>query len=783
MISMFHRSAVIWLLLLLGLQSLGAEDRVPVSLRALREIVEEPVMAATSMARKGVLSDEEADNLRLTIPSRTMQLWMDLVPALEANAAKPREHEDIFPPELAAALKDDAEVRMKAGNLRASLKQLEDLAEAVATPGEKPDERKVTVPRTLVDTLYLERQALVLQALEQWEARVGRNQPTILRQNGGTFARFGDGAYHKVADADVPEEGPVFTAPYGEKGTWNLYQVINRPTTWVQAEAAAVKMAAPYGDKKIVGHLVSIRSYPENMFVTRLARGMWQTWIGLNDRRIECGKDALGPWEWTSGEPVDYRRWKSGEPNGSGYQKQTFDEDGGTLYRESDVNTNGYWGDYPAGNEVEEARRFPYVVEWNLNAPEPPKGAALPEPILPVDLKGPEGGDGVFGVRIAYGCGSCSTMRSAVESYQSGSGRIVEEKLSTLHHHEPDDRGWVELFGEMEPFPGQKAKEVDKDMTIFCRGRIRIAEAGTYTFGIHHDDGFALRIKGAKWKKTTGLCCIDPADPATISHYFPCGNGTSHGIAELAAGDYDLEFFGFQGTGQSYFELYAAKGEFSGDLETDTWRLVGHKSRGKLPMLGIAAPGWEIEVTPPGALSAAAFDAADRAIGRKGRKLAEPSPIVAYFDPDGHEDYHPGPCVPFPDGKKGEDDNFFVLRAKATLEVPADGKYWIGYFAANSGRLIVEGQRWQRVVIDGPGDKSLDEDVLQNKADNWYGERVLGELELKAGKYPIEYLGVHGKGTWAWDFVHCAAPGLPVRALRVGAAGMVDDRDGLQLVK
>jgi hypothetical protein len=757
-------------------------EKKTISLRALLDMVREPLTAGESMAKRPEMAEEEMADMKVAIPSRVIQLWIDLVPVLEA-AGKAPEHVDIFPPDLAAMLKDEAEVRIKAKNLRASIDKLRALAEAAATAGDKPEARQVTVPRAWIDALFAERQAMVLHALEVWQGRRAGGPPLLMRQNQGTFACFGDGTFHKVAESYVPEEGPVFAAPYGEKGTWNLYQVINRPTTWVQAEIEAAKMPSPYGDKKVTGHLVSIRSYAENMFVARLVTGIEQSWIGLSDRRIEAGSDWRGPWEWTSGEPFDFRKWHSGEPNSAVAAKVPMEEDGVALYRVPDVQKNAHWSDFPAGDEPTNARRFPYIVEWNLNAAEPPKGAALPEPLFPANLPGPAGGDGFFGLRMVYDCGNCAPIRNATDSFTSGRGRALEEKLTVLHHGDPDAMGHILLFGDPQPIPGQTPDKEEKNTTLLCRGRIHIAEAGTYTFGVHHDDGFALRVKGAKWKSVSGLCCIDPVDASTIAHAFPSGDGTSHGVIELAAGDYEIEFFGFQLAGQFYFELYSAKGEFQDDMDTDTWRLVGYKSRGKVPMPAIAAPGWQIEVTPPNALTTPAFDLADRAVQRRSRKLAEPSPMVAYFDPDGWENFHPKPCIPFPDGVPGKDDDFFALRAKATLEIPADGLYWLGYYSANGGRLIVNGQSWKRTVLKGPGQTHVEEDILQNKPDDWYGNRALGELELKAGRYEIEFLGVHGKGSWAWDFVHTAAPGLPVRPLRAGAARVEDDHDGLPLIK
>ncbi|MFT3685735.1 MAG: lectin-like protein [Phycisphaerales bacterium] len=76
--------------------------------------------------------------------------------------------------------------------------------------------------------------------------------------------------------------------------------------SWTAAEARAVEMG---------GHLATIRNIDEHSFVffnvmqfdgPNFRRG----WIGLND----FGR-AEGDYVWTSGEPVDFTYWGSGEPN------------------------------------------------------------------------------------------------------------------------------------------------------------------------------------------------------------------------------------------------------------------------------------------------------------------------------------------------------------------------------------------------------------------------------------------------------------------------------------
>jgi hypothetical protein len=53
------------------------------------------------------------------------------------------------------------------------------------------------------------------------------------------------------------------------------------------------------------------------------------------------------------------------------------------------------------------------------------------------------------------------------------------------------------------------------------------------------------------------------------------GNTDSHGVVNLAAGDYPIEFFWFERGGGDKGVLYFAPGEFADDADTDTWELLG----------------------------------------------------------------------------------------------------------------------------------------------------------------------------------------------------------------
>ncbi len=90
---------------------------------------------------------------------------------------------------------------------------------------------------------------------------------------------------------------------YGGNG--HFYEVIvDDASGWDQAESAAIARG---------GHLVSITSSEEQIFVIQLVEGSESPsggyWIGLYRIENEPG------WAWTDGSPVDYTHWYAGQPN------------------------------------------------------------------------------------------------------------------------------------------------------------------------------------------------------------------------------------------------------------------------------------------------------------------------------------------------------------------------------------------------------------------------------------------------------------------------------------
>ena len=212
-----------------------------------------------------------------------------------------------------------------------------------------------------------------------------------------------------------------------------------------------------------------------------------------------------------------------------------------------------------------------------------------PAPILPLGpLSGPEGAAGAFGVRYLWGTtapiSGVARSVTVIESVATPDfdGLFFDTTHPVINHG--DGAGFIV---DDLPYPDEVIladRWTDNDFIQLAKGRIRVTEAGAYTFGFHSDDGFAFRIFDAEFTKITGNGIIDTASPNSVIHPNDTGDSNTRAVAMLQARDYDIEFFWWERGGGDFGELYAAKGDFAADGDTDTWHLVG--ADGGLALVG-----------------------------------------------------------------------------------------------------------------------------------------------------------------------------------------------------
>ncbi len=95
-------------------------------------------------------------------------------------------------------------------------------------------------------------------------------------------------------------------------GNGHYYQRVDQHATWANAKALAESMTF----QGMKGHLVTITTPQENLFVSNRVLGISTIWIGLSRKTDETAptsesrnKPKPGEWVWVTGEPADYTSW------------------------------------------------------------------------------------------------------------------------------------------------------------------------------------------------------------------------------------------------------------------------------------------------------------------------------------------------------------------------------------------------------------------------------------------------------------------------------------------
>ncbi len=120
------------------------------------------------------------------------------------------------------------------------------------------------------------------------------------------------------------------------------YQIVLEVGNWTQAQQGVA--ARPFG-RCGVGHLATITSQEENVFLQNLVDSVERLWIGLE--RADSGS----PWTWVTGEAFDYDNWAVNEPSGDGDKADMWGS--GALL--------GQWKDESASNGEVSG----YIIEWD----------------------------------------------------------------------------------------------------------------------------------------------------------------------------------------------------------------------------------------------------------------------------------------------------------------------------------------------------------------------------------------------------------------------------------
>lgn len=585
-----------------------------------------------------------------------------------------------------------------------------------------------------------------------------------------------------VTFAQTVPHGAYLTAPYGPGGTWNLYQANSVPSTWSQAQAKAEATLDPLGGSGKKGHLVTIGSAAENMFVYQKVLGHF-IWMGMTDNEKWGGKEAganrKGEWRWVTGEPITYTAWRSPEPD-------AFNAGGEDAVA---MEYSGRWADWPNGAENEEAVRHASMTEWDTQSDKPIPGAIKIGPVLPaawpVDLfqsKAPVRGKGPWLVTSSIGF-NAQALESVVNQLTATMGESALHRIPRLNYNASLDKfyggGWVEITDHPNfPF-------ITGGSGVLHLAKIRLEKPGTWSFNVHCDDYAAVRIRGQKWKSVTGLGGTDPQDTSVMYYACESGDGCMVGTVDLPAGETVMEVVLGNRIFDGMIQILAAPGEVTTDGGTDQWRFPGYKAGGDLAWPGMDSAGWTVSRTDRPATAPRLSNLMDGLpLAESGTgKTVEGVEKINYIDSDSAGDIEfPNPAE-FPGDQPGGQDQF-VVKATGNLVIRRDGVYHIGIHAENHCALRVVGQNWIRFVRDTGYCGKLEGDTIYGDTPTFMGTNVqlLGEMKLAKGSYKMEalYVDIVGPSTFS---VFAAPAGFAPRLLAKDGAKIEPDIDGLPLVE
>ena len=394
----------------------------------------------------------------------------------------------------------------------------------------------------------------------------------------------------------------------------------------------------------------------------------------------------------------------------------------------------------------------------------------------------PIGGPGYFGIREVKYNGTISNLADAKASLASGGGKIYDGKAATINFADPNNNGGGGHVGGNAAYLSDSAQTDDQDFIQSARGKIRIAEAGDYTFYARGDDGFELRIVGQNFTSVSdngdGTAVI-AGD--TLSNGSAGGNVNGFGVINLPVGDYLIEYLWFERAGGAYNELFAAKGvksSFDGDFA-----LVGQPE--VIKTAGTIQPGgWDVTVLRDGANNLGT--AISQIEGHWGGSQPGTNVATGNFstinlqDSDGGGGGHGQPQQNFPgDSPGGEND--FAVGAKAQLKITDPGTYTFMVYGDDGSQFRLLGSSgWSST--GGTGNAPIADGFQVTGC----CQDVFGIVDLAAGTYPVEFIwneigggayvgvwGAYGEHT-SWDPDVFQLLGENIREVIPGGLELVD---------
>ncbi|MFO0895827.1 MAG: PA14 domain-containing protein [Pirellulales bacterium] len=547
-----------------------------------------------------------------------------------------------------------------------------------------------------------------------------------------------------------------FTAPFGEGGTWNLYEIeglpgtpVNprlalsvsgeiaaTPATWHAALADAEGRVESLSGKSVAGHLLSVGGAEENAGIRSRVPAESSYWIGLTDDEVFGGGETStgqplldglaglnGPvgdgvgWEWSNGEPFRYGNWRQN----SGPQGASGADYVAVLGRTA----SGQWSD------AQSEDKHLWVVEYETRMP-----ADFLLEAQAARAPGPQGGWGTWGVREIVDPTQGEGLAGALNTLFSPApqAKTVDYQTPVLDYVDQTLDGQFTIDREFA-----SGRAVDK-LALVAHGKIRVPEGrgGPWQFRVDSDDAFEIYVSGKRFDPIAAPI-QNPNDATQTTIYgsltYPADRsfdkGPSVGSIQLEPGDHDIEMVYHEYNGLAALEV-SAKGP--GDQQ---FALVGDPGVALQAATPFVRGGFQVqEVVRQGIGPVDPIDnlAEARAL------LASPAPSDAVYQgaltgldlsagswagwfPEHHGFLH------------GLDSNF-ALQAEGILQVDVAGEYTFGFHGAGGAALTINGAAFSSLselgVVTAAGQTLSVEDQPRQYTP------VLGRVWLEAGDYPLE---------------------------------------------
>lgn len=405
---------------------------------------------------------------------------------------------------------------------------------------------------------------------------------------------------------------------------------------------------------------------------------------------------------------------------------------------------------------------------------------------LAVTMAGPAGGVGSWGIREYPGANIAGNIEDAADVATIATAAHTDDTASPVFNHsDPDSQGPGSSGNFNNDFNLLTNTGANDDFVVVGRTKVTVPAAGTYTFSVHSDDGFTMRVSGpggGRFLSAAGSGVVDPGDSQSIYLDGGTGDSNTRGVYQFdAAGTYDILYLGWDGGGGGYYEVAWAPGTFTEDKNTNTWTLVGTPSDPEVPAY---RERWVTNVPGPAGTNGRFGVRTYKAAGTL-NNLGDASNFLATTtrspsDPDGntidsqlpylnHRDPQDGAGfglvpgdLPFPGNTDGNDDTV-VTTAKARISIASAGTYTFAYYGDDGLVLRFKGvgglpdPSWKQVTGAATFQMSNPNEMFFDPAGTI---TTRGAITLSAGQYDIEMIQWEGGGAFSYELAAAAGSWL-----------------------